>query len=117
MKNTIAIIIGGFLIFSLTGISILDSGIKAAKAFSEMNQIVNDKEYNIPNCPYLKNEKKSSCPYLNDIHREAKLECPYLKGDAVCPFTRDKPENGNCPYLKDKEAPAKYYRTIKQTSS
>jgi len=117
MKKVIVILVGLGLVLSLTGFSVTDSGKEAVKSLADHKQISDDKKDKAGGCPYLSGEIKSSCPYLNKTHSETKTECPYLKGDAFCPFTGKQSDDGSCPYLKDREKPAKNYRTIKQTST
>jgi hypothetical protein len=103
MKKVIVIIVGFCFVLSLTGFSIQDSGKEAVKSLADHQQISDDNKDNAGECPYLNCEIKSSCPYLN--------------GEVICPSTEKKSDDGLCPYLKDKEKPAKNYRTIKQTST
>ena len=103
MKKVIEIFVGLGLVLSLTGFSVKDSAREAVKSLSDHKQISDDIKDKTGECPYLNGEIKSSCPYLN--------------GDAVCPSTGKKSDEGSCPYFKDKEKPAKNYRTIKQTST
>ena len=117
MKKVIEIFVGLGLVLSLTGFSVKDSAREAVKSLADHKQISDDTKDKAGECPYLSGEIKSSCPYLNKTQSETKTECPYLKGDAVCPSTGKKSDDGSCPYLKDKEKPAKNYRTIKQTST
>jgi len=117
MKKAIVITVGLCLVLSLTGFSVQDSGKEAVKSLADHKQISDDKKDKAGECPYLNSEVKSSCPYLNKTNSETKTECPYLNGDAVCPSTGKKSDEGSCPYFKDKEKPAKNYRTIKQTST
>lgn len=117
MKKVVAIFVGLGLVLSLTGFSVKDSAREAVKSLADHKQISDDKKDKAGECPYLSGEIKSSCPYLNKTNSETKTECPYLNGDAVCPFMGKKSDDGSCPYFKDKEKPAKNYRTIKQTST